>query len=84
MQAHLARVFGERDAGRRLDALQASMPANFTFTAAGPAVGHHGLARLDWLAGPPDGPTAMTGTDVAHLEGGRIKALHVFLDPIDR
>ncbi len=114
MQAHLARVFGERDASRRLealrelydndatlfepqaavtgldaiseavDALQASMPANFTFTAAGPAVGHHGLARLDWRAGPPDGPAAVTGTDVAHLEGGRIKALHVFLDPITR
>ena len=114
MQAHLARVFGERDAGRRLealrefysddatlfepeaavtglnaiseavDALQASMPASFTFTAAGPAVGHHGLARLDWRAGPPDGPTAVSGTDVAHIEGGRIKAVHVFLDPITR
>jgi ketosteroid isomerase-like protein len=111
MQAHLARVFAERDASRRLaalqelyaedatlfeprtsvtgrqaisdavDALQASMPPDFTFTPAGPAIGHHGLARLHWRAGPPGGPAAVTGTDVARVEGGRIKALHVFLDP---
>ena len=110
MRAHLARVFGERDATRRLaalqelywddatlfgpgtavigrqaisdavDALRASMPPSFTFTPAGPAVGHHGLARLNWLAGPQGGPAAVTGTDVAHVEGGRITALHVFLD----
>lgn len=114
MQAHLARVFGERDPGRRLDALeelytedatlfepqaavtghqaisdavdalQASMPPDFVFTAAGPAVGHNGVARLHWRVGPPDGPAAVTGTDVAHVENGRIKALHVFLDPPSR
>ncbi len=111
MQAHLARVFNERDAGRRLDALkdlyvedatlfepheaatghkaisaaidalQASLPPAFVFTAVGAAVGHHGVARLQWRAGPPTGPSAVTGTDVAHVADGRITALHVFLDP---
>jgi SnoaL-like protein len=114
MQAHLTRVFGEHDPGRRLDALkelytedatlfephaavtgheaisdavdalQASLPSQFVFTAAGPGVGHYGVARLHWRAGPPDGPAAVTGTDVAHVENGRIKALYVFLDPAPR
>ncbi len=114
MQAHLARVFGERDAGRRLralkelytedatlfephaaatgheaisgavDGIQASLPAGFVFTASGAAVGHNGVARLRWCAGPPDGPVAVTGTDVARVENGRVKALYVFVDPAPR
>ena len=112
MQANLARVFGERDASRRMQAiaelyaadailyeppdaaakghaainqavqaLLSSLPPNFVFTAIGPAVGHHGLGRLRWQSGPPDGPAAVTGMDVARIEGGRIQTLHVFLDP---
>jgi hypothetical protein len=34
-----------------------------------------------WQSGPPNGPVAVTGTDVARFEGGRIQTLHVFLDP---
>jgi hypothetical protein len=112
MQANITRVFGERDATRRLkaivelyaddavlyeppdaaasghaainqavQALMASLPPNFSFAAIGPAVGHHGLGRLRWQSGPPNGPVAMTGIDVARIEGGRIQTLHVFLDP---
>src|SRR5260370_22538479 len=61
--------------------LLSSLPPNFAFTAIGPAVGHHGVGRLRWQAGPPNGPVAVTGTDVARFEAGRIQALHVFLDP---
>ena len=111
MQANLARVFNERDASRRLEAiaelyasdaalyepdssaeghaaisqavtaLLSGLPPNFAFTAIGPPVGHHGVGRLRWQAGPPKGPVAVTGTDVAHFEAGRIQTLHVFLDP---
>jgi len=111
MQANLARVFGERDAKRRiaailelyaedavlyepdasatghaaisqaLDALLSSLPPNFAFTAIGPTIGHHGVGRLRWRSGPSNGPVALTGTDVARFEGGRIQTLHVFLDP---
>jgi hypothetical protein len=111
MQANLARVFGERDASRRMkaiaelyadsavlyepdasatshaginqavDALLSSLPPDFVFTAIGPAVGHHGLGRLRWQSGPPNGPVGVTGTDVARIDGGRIQTLHVFLDP---
>lgn len=114
MQANLARVFGERDAGRRIEAIRelyaedavlhephasvnghaaiseavaallASLPPDFVFSAAGPAVGHNGLGRLNWHSGPPDGPVAVTGTDVAQIEGGRMRSLHVFLDPASR
>lgn len=111
LQANLVRVFGERDARKRVaairelyaadavlyepddiatghdaiahavDALLTSLPPSFVFTAIGSAVGHHGLARLRWSAGPPQGPVAMTGMDVVRIEGSLIQSLHVFLDP---
>ena len=64
-----------------VDALLASLPPTFVFTSIGPAVGHHGLARLRWSGGPPQGPVAVTGMDVVHVDGGLIQSLHVFIDP---
>ena len=61
--------------------LLASLPPNFVFTATGPALGHHGLGRLRWQAGPPNGPAAVNGMDVARFQDGRIHALHVFIEP---
>jgi hypothetical protein len=66
-----------------VEQLLASLPSAFGFSPIGPAVGHHGLARLRWRAGPPEGPVAVTGTDVARIEAGRIASLHVFIDPPD-
>ena len=62
-------------------ALLAHLPPNFVFSAAGPAIGHHNIGRLKWRSGPPDGPAAVTGMDVAHFEQGRIHSVYVFLDP---
>lgn len=56
------------------------LPPDFVFTALRPATGHNGVGRLQWGAGPIGGPFAVTGTDVAHVEGGLIRTLHVFLD----
>lgn len=112
MQANLTRVFGERDASRRIkavaelyaddatlyeppdaaatghaaisqavEALLANLPPNFVFTAIGPAVGHHGMGRLRWRSGPLDGPAAVTGTDVARIEGGQSKPFTSFSIP---
>jgi hypothetical protein len=112
MQANLASVFNERDAGKRIGAigelyaedavlyeppdtaaeghaeisdavtrLLASLPPDFTFTATGSALGHHGIGRLRWQAGPPNGPVAINGMDVAHFRDGRIHFLHVFIEP---
>jgi hypothetical protein len=62
-------------------ALLGHLPPNFVFSAAGPAIGHHNIGRLKWRAGPPDGPVAVNGMDVAHVEKGRIHSLYVFLEP---
>jgi hypothetical protein len=67
-----------------VDNLLLGLPPDFIFTATGHAVGHNGAARLFWRAGPPNGPVAVTGTDVAHIENGRIKLLYVFVDPVAR
>lgn len=72
---------GQKAISKAVDTLLASLPANFVLTATGPAVGHNGAGRLFWRAGPASGPAAVTGTDVAFTEGGRIKRLYVFVDP---
>lgn len=64
-----------------VETLLAQVPPAFVFTAHGPVVGHHGVARLRWTAGPANGPVAVTGTDVAHITAGRIQRLYVLLDP---
>jgi hypothetical protein len=111
MQANLTRVFGERNAERRLKAigelyakdavlnephtsakghaainqavteLLSSLPPEFSFAPLGSAIGHHGIGRLRWSAGPPRQPPAVTGMDVVHFRQGRIHSLFVFLDP---
>ena len=72
---------GRAAINRAVETLLSNLSPNFVFTAIGPAVGHHGVGRLRWQSGPPHGPVAVTGTDVARIEGGRIHTLHVFLDP---
>jgi len=62
-------------------ALLSSLPPGFVFLALGPAIGHHGIGRLKWSAGPQGGPVAVTGMDIAHFEEGRIHSLFVFLEP---
>jgi SnoaL-like domain len=76
-----ASATGHAAISQAVEALLSSLPPSFVFTAIGSAVGHHGLGRLRWQSGPPDGPAAVTGMDVARIEGGRIQTLHVFLDP---
>lgn len=60
--------------------LLASLPPEFVFSAQGPAMGHHGMGRLKWSAGPASRPAIVTGMDIAHFENGRIRSLFVFLD----
>lgn len=74
-------VTGHDAIAHAVEALLTSLPPTFVFTAIGPAVGHHGLARLRWRGGPPNGPIAVTGIDVVRVEGGLIQNLHVFIDP---
>jgi hypothetical protein len=75
-------VTGHAAINEAVTALLSNLPPSFIFTAIGPAVGHHSVGRLRWQSGPPNRPVAVTGTDVAQFEGGLIKTLHVFIDPI--
>ena len=107
-------VFSERDAVRRMQAIEeiyaadatlfepdavakghaaisaavegllGMLPPDFAFAAAGPAVGHHGVARIEWRGSAPGGPVAVTGTDVARIADGRITELYGLLDPVPR
>jgi hypothetical protein len=74
VQGHLA-------INQAVDALLSSLPPAFTFTSIGPAVGHHGVGRLRWKSGSPDGSVGVTGMDVIHFVNGRIQSTYVFLDP---
>ena len=63
-----------------VDALLASLPPNFVFTAS--AGRRPQRRRAPALAvRTAERPVAVTGTDVARFEGGLIQTLHVFLDP---
>lgn len=75
-----ASVQGHEAISQAVTELLAHLPPDFVFTPIRPGLGHNGLGRLQWSAGPPGGPVAATGTDVAHFDGGKITALHIFLD----
>jgi hypothetical protein len=75
-------VTGREAISRAVDSLLGHFPPHFVFSAAGPAVGHNGAGRLFWRLGPPGGPVAVTGTDVALIAHGRIERLYVFVDPV--
>ena len=72
---------GEAAISKAVTELLSKLPPTFAFTPIGAAVGHHGVGRLLWKAGPPSGPAAVTGMDIAHFSEGRIQTLYVFLDP---
>lgn len=71
---------GHEEISQAVAELLDHLPPDFAFSAVRPALGHHGVGRLQWRGGSPDEADGVTGTDVAHVEGGRIKTLHVFLD----
>ncbi|OON62487.1 hypothetical protein B0920_03250 [Massilia sp. KIM] len=60
--------------------LLANLPADTVFRAVRPAVGHHGIARLQWSASFSQRSSLVTGTDVVEIKEGLIRRLHVFID----
>ncbi len=51
------------------------------FTPVGQPAINHDLGRQPWTFGPPDGPPVVFGTDIARIDGDRIKELYVFVEP---
>jgi hypothetical protein len=50
-------VTGREAISAAVDSLLGNFPPDYVFTAAGPAVGHNGAARLFWRLGPPGKPS---------------------------
>ncbi|MFB6451263.1 NAD(P)H-dependent oxidoreductase [Bradyrhizobium tunisiense] len=75
-----ASVQGHDAISQAVTELLERLPSGFVFKPIRPALGHNGLGRLQWWSGPPEGPAAVTGIDVAHIEDNLIRSLHVFLD----
>jgi hypothetical protein len=61
-------------------ALQASLPAEFEFSAVAPPARNHDVGRLLWRLGPAGSPPVVTGMDVAQFKDGRIQSLYTFLN----
>jgi hypothetical protein len=76
-----AAVQGHAAIAAAVSQLLGGLPADFVFSAVAPADGHHGAGRLFWRLGPPAGPPAVSGMDLAQISEGRIQSLFVFLDP---
>jgi hypothetical protein len=110
LKANLNRVFNERNASRRAQAIQElyaadaifyegedsssgteaiaravtrlldALPPTLTFSMAAPPMQNHAMGKLLWTGHLGDGTTVVTGTDIAQIENGRIRSLHVFVD----
>ena len=57
-----------------------ALPPTLRFTVVAAST-NHDLEKLRWRGQLPDGTVVATGTDVVQVESGRIRAIHVFLDP---
>ncbi len=74
-------------AGRdAIDATIAAVQQQFdglTFSFAGPVDAHHDVARFTWALGVPGDEPLVVGFDVAvAADGGRLRAVHGFLDKV--
>jgi len=75
----LMRGEGHEQINALVEAVQTRFPG-FRFNLIGAADGHGDNLRFSWGLGPDGGEAVIKGTDFALLEGGRLKAVHGFLD----
>jgi SnoaL-like domain len=66
---------------RAVTELLGALPPTLVFSMVAPAIQNHDMAKLLWRGHLPDGTTVVTGTDIAQITEGRIRSLHVFVDP---
>ena len=74
------RFDGRQTISDAIATLQASVPAEFEFSAVAPPARNHDVGRLFWQLGPPGSPPVVTGMDIAQFEDGRIRSLYVFVN----
>lgn len=63
----------------KVEGLLASAPGDWVFAADGAAEQIADLSRASWTFGPPAGPAAVRGTDIALEVDGRIDRLYTFV-----
>jgi hypothetical protein len=63
-----------------VDKLQAQWPLEFRFELNRPSQVNHQVQHISWTLGIPGEPPVATGMDIAIIEDGKIKSLHLFLD----
>jgi len=66
---------------RRVTEVLQSLPPGAIFRTAGEMTANHNVARLSWTLELEDGAVIASGMDIGLLEGNRIAALYLFLDP---
>ena len=75
------RATGRDAVDAKAEGILGDAPPEFAFAMAGPAEVIHDLGRVRWEFGPPGGPPAVRGTDVAVFAEGRIRRLYTFIEP---
>lgn len=76
-----AKYSGTEAIARAVTHLLGALPPNLAFSTVAPAMENHGMGKLLWRGHLSDGTTVVTGTDIAEIEGGRIRSIRVFVDP---
>lgn len=77
----LMRGEGHEQINGLVQAVQNRFP-DFRFSLIGRADGFGDNLRFSWGLGPDGGEAVIKGTDFALLEGGRLKAVHGFIDQL--
>lgn len=77
----LMRGEGHAQINALVDAVQARFPG-YRFELIGTADSYGDNLRFSWGLGPHGGEHLIKGTDFAVLDGGRLKAVHGFLDQL--
>lgn len=72
---------GFEQINKRVTEVLQTIPSEALFQPVGSPTINHNLARLSWTLSPENGAVMATGMDVALLDGQRIKALYLFIDP---
>jgi hypothetical protein len=73
------RFEGRQAISDAVTALQASLPAEFEFSAVAPPARNHDIGRLLWRLGPAGSLPVVNGMDVVQFKDGRIRSLYVFM-----
>lgn len=76
-----SRFQGYTAINQRVTEVLQTLPTDALFRPEGEPTRNHNLARLSWSLASESGPILATGMDIAVLDGDRIAALYLFLDP---